>query len=212
MSSRNFLIRPPTSISRRSNEVLVTPGSLGCLLMSIAGKRVAYAVIFGFAVATLCAGATSCSASGQKGSPATPGRDSCSAEVRERLDGGSLRHVLPGGAPQKYLSDPPTSGAHQPGTNFVGVVTTPISPPQQLAVLEGGQILIQYRDISETDRLTLNGFAGANVVVAPNTTMPGKIILTAWRTKVTCKMPDEAPIRAFIQKFATGIPPALLDP
>ena len=211
MSSRSFRIRPPTSTSRRSNEVLVTPDSLGCLAVGAVGNKLARRIGAAL-IAPIVLFVPACS-SGAKGNTAQgPGRGSCSSEVRERLDPGSLRHVLPGGAPQKYLSDPPTSGAHQPGTNFSGVVGKPIYAPQQLAVLEGGQILIQYRDISETERLTINGFAGKNVVVAPNPTMPNKIILTAWRTKVTCDRPEDAPIREFVGKFATGIPPALLDP
>ncbi len=79
-----------------------------------------------------------------------------------------------------------------------------ISEPQQVSILEGGSVLVQYNNVTEADRLTLNGLAQAHVVVAPNTTLDHKIVLTAWLTKMSCDSVTLSALNEFVTKYATG--------
>jgi hypothetical protein len=135
----------------------------------------------------------------------------CTGPIKERLDPGSLRHVLPGAPEPTYLSDPPTSGPHQPGPERHGVLTQTLTRPVQLGLLENGIVVVQYRNLTNAEQAKLNQYAGPNTVVAPNSTLPDKIVVTAWRTKLSCSGVVDAPIRAFVDAHA-GVIPALLNP
>src|SRR5690606_7285135 len=67
----------------------------------------------------------------------------CDQPIREELDPASLTHVLdPDDA--RFKTNPPTSGPHVSGALPTGVVETPIPGAVQVAVLEGGNVIVQY--------------------------------------------------------------------
>lgn len=130
----------------------------------------------------------------------------CGPDVIEVLDPSSARHMLPGATEPLYTSDPPTSGAHQPGAEVRGAVRQPISRPQQVAVLEEGGVLIQYRDQDDLARRRLEALAAADVVVAPNPGLDAPVVATAWRRRLRCQAVDEPTLRAFVTAHLGGGP------
>jgi hypothetical protein len=130
-----------------------------------------------------------------------PRRRGCGPVVHEPLDPRSGLHVLPGAPAPAYATNPPTSGPHEPGPQRQGVLTTPLSAPAQVGALEAGQVLAQFRGLSDADRARLNGVAGTVVVVVPNPTLPNPVVLTAWQTKQRCATVDLVVIRAFALRY-----------
>jgi drug/metabolite transporter (DMT)-like permease len=130
------------------------------------------------------------------------GTATCDPVRTEALDPNSGQHVLPNAPEPTYLSDPPTSGPHQPGRTQSGVVDEPLSKPVQVGMLEGGQILIQHAD--ELDAATADELValGPDVVVAPNPDLPAPVVATAWRRKLECSMVELADLRDFVDSYA----------
>jgi hypothetical protein len=107
------------------------------------------------------------------------------------LDPASTIHLFPGAAEPRYLTDPPTSGPHQLGPPPVGVVTTPIPQPRQVAMLEAGFVLIQYEGLAGERQQALGRLAGAEVTVAPAAApLPTPVVATAWTWKIECRSVD----------------------
>ncbi len=125
----------------------------------------------------------------------------CEAPVAERIDPLSSQHLLPGAAEPAYLSDPPTSGAHSPGTHPTGALTARIERPVQVSLLEEGHVLVQYRNVSSSTVPKLAALAGDHVTVAPNRALPARIVATAWLHKMSCNRIDEDALRAFITEY-----------
>ena len=132
------------------------------------------------------------------GTTSSAGR-ACSPITREALDPGSIQHVLPGAQPH-YLTDPPTSGAHQPSPPVAGVQTKPIGRPVQVGILEQGHIVVQYRGVSAADVAALRTLVGPRVVVAPAASLPAgqRVVATAWLYKQVCRAVDLPTLRRFI--------------
>jgi hypothetical protein len=134
------------------------------------------------------------------------GDSACADEVRERLDPNSAQHLLPGAAPPAYTTDPPTSGAHQLGNWPTGVLDEPIDAPVQVALLEGGEVLLQYRPraLGAAARDDLERLANRlpNVTVAPNGDLPAPVVATAWTYKQTCGAVDVDALRGFVRAHA----------
>ena len=126
--------------------------------------------------------------------------DGCGAVVEEPLDPGSVQHLLPGAPETVYVTDPPTSGPHRTGGLPTGAVDQPLPRPVQVGVLEGGGIVVQYRD--PADRAALASLAGDRVVVAPNPALPARVVATAWRHKLTCTGVDTDALRRFVDDRA----------
>jgi hypothetical protein len=124
----------------------------------------------------------------------------CRPVQREQLDPASARHLLPGAPEPDYTTDPPTSGAHASGRPPTGVLTAPLSRPEQVAVLEGGGVLVQYRDLPAAERRRLERLAGPGVTVAPNPDLPPRVVTTAWTVKQTCDGVDLDALEAFIDR------------
>jgi hypothetical protein len=82
------------------------------------------------------------------------------------------------------------------------VLTQPLAKPSQVGALEAGLVLLQYRDLSSDELSTLSTLAGNNVVVAPNSTLPDRIVATAWLNKQQCSSVDVAELRGFIRTHA----------
>jgi hypothetical protein len=129
------------------------------------------------------------------------GSAACSAARREALDS-NLAHVLPGAAQQHYLTDPPTSGPHQPTRDLSGVQDSPIAKPVQVGLLEAGKVIIQHRALPAADEQALAELAGPGVVVAPATELPAPIVATAWLYKQQCDAVDTAALGAFVDAHA----------
>lgn len=140
------------------------------------------------------------------GCSASSSGQGCGPERREALDPGYTQHVLPGpsAAKAKYLTDPPTSGPHQPAPPISGVSPRPISKPVQVGLLEAGKVLVQYRDLKAPDVTRLQALAGSNVVVAPAAELPGgeRVVATAWTFKRSCGTLDSASLKRFVTDHA----------
>ena len=122
----------------------------------------------------------------------------CGPALQEKLDSRSTLHLFPGAPDPVYQSDPPTSGPHRLGPRPTGIVDTPIDRPVQVAMLEEGDVLIQYRDAA--DKSALTPLAAAHVTLAPNPALPQRVVATAWTWKQTCRAPDTKALRSFIAK------------
>jgi hypothetical protein len=126
----------------------------------------------------------------------------CSGAFQERLDPLSTRHLFPGAPVPTYLSYPPTSGPHELGPPATGAVTTPIPVPRQVAMLESGYVIVQYRDLPAAEVSALAPLAGTLVTVAPAAgALPNRVVATAWTWKEVCGSagPAElAALRSFI--------------
>ncbi len=130
--------------------------------------------------------------------------DACGAPIAERIDSNSSQHVLPGGPVPAYLTNPPTSGAHRPGPEVDEVVESELDEPTQVGILESGRVLIQYRDNSL--KAELEELASNRVTVAPNDSLPTKIVATAWLHKLECSALSSSDLRSFIDDHAQKAP------
>ncbi len=145
-----------------------------------------------FVLVLLCALA-SCSSGHSSGS------GTCQPVQREALDPNE-RHVLPGAPEPTYRTDPPTSGPHEPGAPLTGVLTAPVSRPRQVGALEGGGVLLQYRDLTPDQQRALEALASDRVAVAPNATLPDRVVATAWLYKQVCSTVDAGALRSFVDQ------------
>ena len=127
------------------------------------------------------------------------GSSSCGPERREALDPTSAAHVLPGAPEPEYLTDPPTSGPHEPGTLLSGVLDEPLARPVQVGTLEAGGVLFQHRDLSDEERGELESLAGDGIAVAPASDLPERVVATAWLFKQTCDAVDVEALRTFAE-------------
>ena len=123
----------------------------------------------------------------------------CGADEQERIDPGSVNHVLVGGQEPEYASDPPTSGPHEPGPVRSGVLDAPLNRPQQVGQLEAGAVLLQYDGLAQEQLQLLEGLAGPSVLVAPNPDLPAPVVATAWTRKMVCRAVDVEALAAFAE-------------
>jgi hypothetical protein len=126
---------------------------------------------------------------------------SCSSAKPEPINP-DLHHVFTGGAEPVYTTDPPTSGPHTPGALPTGALTAPLSRPSQVGALEAGVVLLQYRDLNADETRQLTDLVTDKVVVAPNASLPDRVVATAWLFKQTCSGIDTAALRGFIRTRA----------
>lgn len=125
----------------------------------------------------------------------------CDQPIREELDPASLTHVIdPEGA--NFKTNPPTSGPHVSGAVPTGLVDNALPGAVQVAILEAGDVIVQYRDLSGADLDEVKLFAGEQVVVAPSPDLPAPVIATAWTYKLTCDALDIDAIETFIADHA----------
>ncbi len=132
----------------------------------------------------------------------------CSAPVAEPIDPLSSQHLLPNAPEPKFSTDPPTSGAHKPGTYATGFVKGPIARPVQVTLLEQGEVLVQYRTVPAATSRQLRGFVGktAHVTVAPNASLRSPIVVTAWLWKMNCQSFDASALRDFVDAHQPAQP------
>ncbi|MDP9403864.1 MAG: DUF3105 domain-containing protein [Actinomycetota bacterium] len=135
--------------------------------------------------------------------PSTALRSACDTVVVEPLDPRSAQHLLPGAPVPSYAADPPTSGPHLSGGAVSGAQAEPLAGPVQVAVLEEGGVIVQYRpNLPEEGKARLAELTGDKVVVAPNPALPDPVVATAWRHRLACRSVDLAALRAFISERA----------
>ena len=123
----------------------------------------------------------------------------CDVPIREELDPNSLLHVTDPSA-AVYKTDPPTSGPHMAASAPGGLVRSPMKPAVQVTILERGDVLVQYRDSG--DLAALQGLVGTRVVVAPQPSLPARVVVTAWTYKLVCKSVDTDAITKFAEAHA----------
>jgi Protein of unknown function (DUF3105) len=121
----------------------------------------------------------------------------CQPSRREALDPGSVQHVLPGAPTPTYQTNPPTSGPHEPGAELNGVQPQPLTGPVQVGQLEGGKVILQYRDLSAAEVGQLDALGGTDVIVAPGRDLPDRVVATAWTFKQVCSGLDLRVLQAF---------------
>lgn len=130
------------------------------------------------------------------------GSSTCSDSFAEPMAQDSLLHVLPGADPT-YLTDPPTSGPHQAWAP-PPILDRELSGPEQVGILERGEVLIQYQPrsskASEIEEIGQGLPVGAHL--APNSNLDRPVVLTAWLTKAECSSLDLASINAFVARHA----------
>lgn len=127
------------------------------------------------------------------------GSAGCSVPVREELDPSHLVHVTDP-AKAVYKTHPPTSGVHLSTPAPTGLVDEPLLEAVQVTILERGDVLVQYRDPG--DRTALAGLVRDGVVVAPQPTLPARVVATAWTYKLTCSAVDTAAVTKFADAHA----------
>ena len=124
------------------------------------------------------------SAAGSAAGSAAAGR--CGPDTEEQLDPTSVQHLLPGAPEPAYTTDPPTSGAHLPGAAPAGAQDGPVPRPAQLALLEAGGVMVQYKDLATADVRRLRNLGDRDVAVAPNPDHDDAVVATAWRYRLVC--------------------------
>lgn len=138
--------------------------------------------------------------------PACTSSRGCGPIEHETLAPDFAVHVLPNAPEPHYLTDPPTSGPHQPTPDLGGTqLDEQLTKPRQIGLLEYGDVLIQYRP-SDIKSAQLRPLLGPHVVIAPNSTLHARVIATAWTYKRTCRLLDTGALRTFIHARA-GKPP-----
>jgi drug/metabolite transporter (DMT)-like permease len=123
----------------------------------------------------------------------------CDNAVRERLDSRSDQHLLGGAPDPTYRTNPPTSGPHRVGAWPTGALHEPIQLSKQVAMLEGGAVLLQYRGLRTDEQRRLEALASDTVTVAPGRDLPARIVATAWTWKQTCRAVDVTRLRGFVR-------------
>jgi hypothetical protein len=126
--------------------------------------------------------------------------------VHEALDPRFQQHLLPGAVEGAYVTDPPTSGAHRPGLPTANVLRAPLDRPTQVGALEAGAVVVQYRDAGGGTRRAIERLAGHLVYVAPNPSLPARVVATAWRWKLACDGVDDDALRAFVREHRGRTP------
>jgi hypothetical protein len=150
-----------------------------------------------FALLTFVVAAVTAACGGDDGANSS----SCRQPVREELDPASFTHVIDP-ADARFQTDPPTSGPHTSGALPTGVVDEAIPGAVQVAILEGGNVIVQYRDLGADALAEVAAFAGPQVVVAPNPDLPSPVVATAWTYKLQCDALDVDAVETFIADHA----------
>lgn len=128
-----------------------------------------------------------------------PAAGRCGAVVKDQLDSRSLQHVLPETPPPQFASEHPTSGPHSP-VERSGVQPEPLSPVQQVGLLEEGSILLQHHGLDDRSRQRLEALAGPDVIVAPGRNLPDTVLATAWTFTMRCDGVEAAALSSFITR------------
>ena len=150
-------------------------------------RKPSLAVLAALVLLAGCGGGSGSGGSGGGSGSGGSGADAqCGDDTQEALDPGSLTHLLPGAPEPAYSSDPPTSGPHLAGGAPQGAQDEPVPRPAQVALLEAGGVMLQFRDITPADLRRLRTLSEREVVVAPNPDLDSPVVATAWRHRLAC--------------------------
>ncbi|HZQ58997.1 MAG TPA: DUF3105 domain-containing protein [Acidimicrobiales bacterium] len=154
---------------------------------------------WGVAAAALALPSAACSGGGPSGGCAGPHRDA--------LDIRSTIHLLPGAPEPPYSTDPPTSGAHRVGDYPRGALTAPVARPTQVALLEKGFVVVQYRPSLPGAAAALAPLASQTpyVTVAPAPGLPNPVVATSWLHDLRCTGASPAAVRAISRFIAQRV-------
>ncbi|NOX32095.1 MAG: DUF3105 domain-containing protein [Actinobacteria bacterium] len=124
----------------------------------------------------------------------------CARVERESLAEDSAVHVI-ASASVRYSSLPPTSGAHSPGPEL-GVYERTLSFPEQVGVLERGDVVIQFDPgaLEPHDLDFLRSTYATDAVIFPATDLTDALVMTAWRTRQRCRSFDSDAVASFISE------------
>ncbi len=139
------------------------------------------------------------------GSSPNASTSGCGPEIRESQAADSGVHVI-ASAPVTYASEPPTSGPHAPGPE-IGTYDRTLTYPEQVGVLERGDIVVQYdRALTGPDQVAdIIATAGTSAVVFGADDLDRQVVMTAWRVRQSCDVVDTAAIAAFINAHRTEL-------
>ncbi|MFQ5785454.1 MAG: DUF3105 domain-containing protein [Alphaproteobacteria bacterium] len=115
-------------------------------------------------------------------------------------------HLAPGES-VRYVSDPPTSGAHDPEPIDPGVYRNVQARDKLVHSLEHGMIVVYYDKPEQSAWETLDAWAAlydapwSGIVLAPRPGLGEALILTAWRRMLRQKTFDPDAAAAFIDAY-----------
>jgi hypothetical protein len=89
-----------------------------------------------------------------------------------------------------------------------GVAAEPVDPAEQIAVLDAGGVVMQYRpdDVTGDDRRLLRTIPedfGSHVLVAPNPELDHPVVATAWEHRLAMDHAEEATAHAFVEGYGS---------
>lgn len=113
--------------------------------------------------------------------------------------------VTAGGEPQPGADTAPTSGETD-AEPLCGARRRPVAPARQVATLEAGGVVIQYRPagLSTEEIIELEGLTDeedSHILVAPNPSLEAPVEATAWRNRLRLERVEDATLRAFIDGY-----------
>ena len=125
----------------------------------------------------------------------------CGPILRESLAPDAGVHVI-ASAPVTYASEPPTSGPHAPGPEL-GVYERTLTGPEQVGVLERGDVVVQYDPdlVQGSLAARFSQEVGATTVVFPAPELGERMVVTAWRVRMTCADLDPSAVAEFVEEF-----------
>lgn len=120
-------------------------------------------------------------------------------------------HVEPG-SPLAYRSNPPSSGPHYGSTARWAFYDAEVSPGFWLHNLEHGGVVLLYRcpeDCAELKRqlqglystLRRSKYGNVKMVVAPDSSLEGRVTALAWNRREALDRFDEGKIRSFYEAY-----------
>ncbi len=130
----------------------------------------------------------------------------CGPVEHPELQGGA--HLIGDTAPPvPYSSTPGTSGFHTAGRPRTGVVGEPLTEPEIVTLLEGGQAVAAYdpeqlppSEVRDLRDLARGRLAGRLTVTPFNRDMGAPLTLNAWGTRQACGRVDAAAVAAFVAR------------
>jgi hypothetical protein len=132
------------------------------------------------------------------------GAGPCAAPRQDPLDPRTVIHLLPAAPDPSYLTNPPTSGAHRIGYYPRGLLHAALANSVQVALLEVGFVLIQYRPGLDPAPLQPLTAISPYIAIAPNPTLPADVVASAWVHHQQCASPPSAAEASVLRAFITA--------
>ena len=120
-------------------------------------------------------------------------------------------HVTPG-TEVEYKTNPPTSGNHYGTATDWGIYDEEISDEATVHSLEHGGIWVTYKDISQEEKVILEGIGKENsqsVIVSPRAGNDAKIAVVSWGKMMKLDTADKLLIQKYIDTYKNQSPEKL---